>query len=156
MPLASSTSAVPDLETEQILAGLSEAEAEQLQYDWAFYARPNQLLPPGEWLTWLLLAGRGFGKTRAAAEAVRALVCGSTPLEGTEYGHIAIVAETAADARDVCVEGESGILSVHPKGFRPQYEPNILGVAVQTRIDPIPIALVSSSLSEILRNTKSK
>jgi phage terminase large subunit-like protein len=57
MPLASPTSAVPDLETEQILAGLSEAEAEQLQYDWAFYARPNQLLPPGEWLTWLLLAG---------------------------------------------------------------------------------------------------
>jgi phage terminase large subunit-like protein len=66
---------------------------------------------------------RGFGETRAAAEAVRALVCGPTPLAGTEYGHIAIVAETAADARDVCVEGESGILSVHPKDFRPQYEP---------------------------------
>jgi phage terminase large subunit-like protein len=75
-------------------------------------------------LTWLLLAGRGFGKTRAAAEAVRALVCGPTPLQGTEYGHIAIVAETAADARDVCVEGESGILGVHPKDFRPQYEPS--------------------------------
>jgi phage terminase large subunit-like protein len=76
---------------------------------------------PGDWLTWLLLAGRGFGKTRAAAEAVRALVCGPTPLAGTEYAHIAIVAETVADARDVCVEGESGILSVHPKDFRPLY-----------------------------------
>jgi hypothetical protein len=95
-------------------ASLSEAEAEQLQYDWSFYARPNQLLLPGDWLTWLLLAGRGFGKTRAAAEAVGALVCGPTPLQGTEYGHIAIVAETAADARDVCVEGESGILGAPP------------------------------------------
>jgi phage terminase large subunit-like protein len=55
---------------------------------------------------------------------MRALVCGPTPLVGTEYSHIAIVAETAADARDVCVEGESGILSVHPKDFRPLYEPS--------------------------------
>jgi phage terminase large subunit-like protein len=115
---------LPASKKEKILASLSEAEAEQLQYDWSFYARPNQLLPAGNWLTWLLLAGRGFGKTRAAAEAVRALVCGSTPLIWTEYAHIAIVAETAADARDVCVEGESGILSVHPKDFRPQYEPS--------------------------------
>src|ERR1700730_12932492 len=76
---------LPVSEREAILASLSESEAEQLQYDWSFYARPNQLLPPGNWLTWLLLAGRGFGKTRAAAEAVRALVCGPTPLAGTEY-----------------------------------------------------------------------
>jgi phage terminase large subunit-like protein len=75
---------LPALEQEAILAGLSEDEAERLQYDWSFYARPSQLLPPGDWLTWLLLAGRGFGKTRAAAEAVRALVCGPTPLAATE------------------------------------------------------------------------
>jgi phage terminase large subunit-like protein len=48
---------LPASEKEKILAGMSESEAEQLQYDWAFYARPNQLLPPGDWLTWLLLAG---------------------------------------------------------------------------------------------------
>jgi hypothetical protein len=48
-------------EREAILASLSESEAAQLQYDWSFYARPNQLLPAGNWLTWLLLAGRGFG-----------------------------------------------------------------------------------------------
>jgi hypothetical protein len=48
---------LPVLEREAILASLSESEAEQLQYDWSFYARPNQLLPPGDWLTWLLLAG---------------------------------------------------------------------------------------------------
>jgi phage terminase large subunit-like protein len=89
---------LPALEREAILASLSESEAAQLQYDWSFFARPDQLLPAGNWLTWLLLAARGFGKTRAAAEAVRALVCGPTPLVGTEYGHIAIVAETAADA----------------------------------------------------------
>jgi phage terminase large subunit-like protein len=115
---------LPISEREAILSSLSKEQADSLQYDWSFYARPNQILPPGEWLTWLLLAGRGFGKTRAAAEAVRQLVCGSSPNIGTEYGHIAIVAETAADARDVCVEGESGILSVHPKDFRPLYEPS--------------------------------
>jgi hypothetical protein len=53
---------LPVSEREAILASLSESEAEQLQYDWSFYARPNQLLPAGNWLTWLLLAGRGFGK----------------------------------------------------------------------------------------------
>ena len=124
LSLLESLTQLPAAKREAILSLLTEDQAEQLKYDWSFYARPNQLLPPGDWLTWLLLAGRGFGKTRAAAEAVRQLVCGPTPLEGTEYGHIAIVAETAADARDVCVEGESGILSVHPKSFRPQYEPS--------------------------------
>jgi len=124
LSLLESLTKLPVEKQEAILALLTEDQAANLKYDWSFYARPNQLLPSGEWLTWLLLAGRGFGKTRAAAEAVRQLVCGSTPLEGTEYGHIAIVAETAADARDVCVEGESGILSVHPKAFRPLYEPS--------------------------------
>ena len=57
---------LPVSEREAILGSLSESEAEQLQYDWSFYARPNQLLPAGNWLTWLLLAGRGFGKSRAA------------------------------------------------------------------------------------------
>jgi phage terminase large subunit-like protein len=124
LSLLESLTQLPAAKREAILGLLTEDQAEQLKYDWSFYARPNQLLPPGGWLTWLLLAGRGFGKTRAAAEAVRQLVCGPTPLTGTEYGHIAIVAETAADARDVCVEGESGILSVHPKEFRPAYEPS--------------------------------
>jgi phage terminase large subunit-like protein len=86
--------------------------------------RPNQLIPKGDWLTWLLLAGRGFGKTRSAAEAVRALVCGATPLTAGKHARIALVAETAADARDVMVEGESGLLAVHPQEFRPLYEPS--------------------------------
>ena len=95
-----------------------------LEYDWRFWARPNQIAPDGDWRTWLVLAGRGFGKTRAGAEWVRQVACGPTPLAAGRHKRIAIVAETAADARDVLVEGESGILAVHPAAFRPLYEPS--------------------------------
>jgi len=81
-------------------------------------------MPGGQWATWLLLAGRGFGKTRSAGEAIRALVCGKTPLATGGYHRVALVAETAADARDVIVEGESGLLAIHPPDFRPNYEPS--------------------------------
>lgn len=103
---------------------MTPSQLEELNWDWEFWARPNQLIPKGDWLTWLLLAGRGFGKTRSAAEAVRALVCGATPLTAGKHARIALVAETAADARDVMVEGESGLLAVHPQEFRPLYEPS--------------------------------
>lgn len=101
-------------------------------YHWPFWARPNQLPPPIDeltangvpWLTWLVLAGRGFGKTRCGTEWVRSLVTGDTPLTGGTHSRIAIVAETAADARDVMVEGESGILRIHPRDQRPSYEPS--------------------------------
>lgn len=105
-------------------AEMTPSQLEELNWDWEFWARPNQLIPKGDWLTWLLLAGRGFGKTRSAAEAVRALVCGATPLTAGKHARIALVAETAADARDVMVEGESGLLAVHPQEFRPLYEPS--------------------------------
>lgn len=107
-----------------MLKGLTKKQAEEILWDWRFWARPNQLPPVGEWLTWLILAGRGYGKTRTGAEWVRSVVCGKTPLARGTLGRIALVAETAADARDVMVEGESGILSVHPKEFRPLYEPS--------------------------------
>lgn len=93
-------------------------------WDWQAWARPNQLAPSGSWLTWLVLAGRGFGKTRCGSEWVRSIACGKTPLAAGTHHRIAIVAETAADARDVLVEGDSGILSVHPPDFRPLYEPS--------------------------------
>src|SRR5205085_4492876 len=79
---------------------------------------PNQLPPPGDWSIWLLLAGRGFGKTRTLAE----WVCGQAGFE--QASRIALVAATAADARDVLVEGESGILAVAPPWCRPVYEPS--------------------------------
>lgn len=94
----------------------------ELKWKWEFWARPNQLEPEGDWNTWLILAGRGFGKTRIGSETIRAWACGSTPLSGGRYKRIALVAETGADARDVMVEGESGILACHPKDFRPEYQ----------------------------------
>jgi phage terminase large subunit-like protein len=103
---------------------LANIDPEGLLYDWKFWARPNQLPPEGNWLTWLILAGRGFGKTRAGSEWVRSEVCGSTPLGKGRCKRFALVAETAADARDVMVEGDSGILSVHHPDFRPVYEPS--------------------------------
>lgn len=75
-------------------------------------------------MTWLILSGRGFGKTRTGAEWVRAMVSGKTPLTAGRYNRVALVGETAADARDVMVEGESGLLAVHPPEFRPHYEPS--------------------------------
>lgn len=107
-----------------ILKSLSEKQLGELRFDWRFWARPEQLPPSGNWTTWLILAGRGYGKTRTGAEWVRSQVCGSTPLTPGNGQWIALVAETAADARDVMVEGESGLLAIHPKDFRPMYEPS--------------------------------
>jgi len=115
---------LPEAEREERLADLTTKEKAALRYHWPFWARPNQIAPEGDWLSWLILAGRGFGKTRSGAEWVRAGACGKTPLAKGKFGRFAIIAETSADARDVLVEGESGILAVHPKGFRPLYEPS--------------------------------
>ena len=102
-----------------MVAGLSAAEMSR--YNWPFWARPAQLWPDdgdASWNLWLVLAGRGFGKSRCGAEAIRAAVASG------RYGRVALVAPTAADARDVMVEGESGLLAVHPSGERPVYEPS--------------------------------
>lgn len=82
------------------------------------WARPQQLAPEGEWQIWLYLGGRGSGKTRAGAEWVKEQV----GLGRAKW--VALVARTAADARDVLVEGESGILSVYSAKDRPIYEPS--------------------------------
>lgn len=110
-------------EREEALSQLSPAALAELKYNWEFWARPNQLEPAGDWATWLILAGRGFGKTRVGAETIRQWVCGDTPLSPGRCSRIALVAETAADARDVMVKGESGILANHPKDFRPEWSP---------------------------------
>ncbi|MEO1399057.1 MAG: terminase family protein, partial [Pseudomonadota bacterium] len=75
----------------------------------------KQLPPSGDWTTWLLLGGRGSGKTRAGAEWVR------TVMMGGRAGRVALVGETFADAREVMVEGESGLLGVHPTPDRPNW-----------------------------------
>lgn len=103
-------------ERNSILSELTDIEARELLYSWATWARPSQIAPPGKWLTWLILAGRGFGKTRTGAEWVRANV--------NKYERFILVARTAGDVRDVMVEGESGLLSVFPPDQRPRYEPS--------------------------------
>lgn len=117
------------LDRAKFYSELTPKEAAALFWDWRFWARPEQIaptaLPNGEpWSIWLVLAGRGFGKTRLGAEWVRDNICGRTPMSGGKWRRIALVAETAADARDVMAEGPSGILAVHPPEFRPKYEPS--------------------------------
>lgn len=90
-----------------------------LKYNWEFWARPSQKEPLGDWTTWLILSGRGFGKTRTGAETIRRWVCGTTPFSPGRCSRIALVAETAADARDVMVDA---LLACHPKEFMPIYE----------------------------------
>lgn len=113
---------VPPEKLIELFSALTDEEATLLQFQWNFWARPQQLPPTlnkdTTWLTWLILAGRGFGKTRSGAEWVRDLV------EHHKYRRIALVAEDAGDARDVMVEGESGIMAVCPPWNRPQYEPS--------------------------------
>lgn len=119
-----------------LLQELSEEDFEGLEFDWAFWSRANQRAPETTgrnepWGVWLILAGRGFGKTRSGAEWVREQMCGATPLAPGLCRHMAIIAETAADARKVMVgdgltgEAGSGILQVHPKAFRPTYNPSL-------------------------------
>lgn len=108
------------------LASLTDDECEALLHDWRFLARPQQLAPEGDWHNWLILAGRGFGKTRTGAEWVREQVKSGVMRVG-------LIAPTASDARDVMVEGESGLLAVCWEGDRapngeplgrPAYEPS--------------------------------
>lgn len=99
-------------------ASFAEQDLRQAMHSWELWARPAQLPPPGSWRIWLILAGRGFGKTRSGAEWVRSEV------ESGRAGRIALVGATAADVRDTMIEGESGLLRVFPAATRPRYEPS--------------------------------
>jgi phage terminase large subunit-like protein len=81
-------------------------------------ARPSQLPPPGDWIAWLILTGRGWGKTRCGAEWIRSQVMAGC-------SRLALVGATAADVRDIMVEGESGILAISPSHDRPEYQPGL-------------------------------
>jgi phage terminase large subunit-like protein len=109
------------LPEDERLAALQGIDPETLVWDWSVWARPEQIAPPGvDWSIWLVLAGRGFGKTRLAAEWVR------EQAKYTKDGkrRFALVARTAADVRDVIVEGESGIINISPPSEKPHYEPS--------------------------------
>ena len=117
----------PEAFQTQTMAKLTPREMTELNWKWeGWWARPQQVAPPGDWRHWLFVAGRGAGKTRAGSEWVRDQV-------KRGRGRITLIAPTSGDARDVMVEGESGILSVcwagdtdakgNPLG-RPLYEPS--------------------------------
>jgi phage terminase large subunit-like protein len=90
---------------------------EMEKYEWLTHARPAQLIPEGDWWTyWLILAGRGFGKTRTGAETVRQWVTRH------KEQYVNLIGATADDARDIMIEGESGILICCPKDERPVYK----------------------------------
>ena len=99
------------------IGDLDDEASVVLEYDWAFWARETQLPPAGDWRYWLILAGRGFGKTRSGAEWVRAQVAAGRR-------RIALIAPTMADARDVMVEGESGLINISPPWSRPVFQPS--------------------------------
>lgn len=102
-----------------LLRSLASNLADALQDGgWRAKARPSQLPPPGDWNGWLVMAGRGFGKTRTGAEWVRELV------ETGAAGRIGLIGPTASDCRDVMVEGPAGILAVSSPWCRPEYEPS--------------------------------
>ena len=112
IPLAQRASVI-----ETVQRGLKEREAARLTYNWSLHARDSQLPPEGDWDTWLILAGRGFGKTRTGAEWVR------TQVEDGQAHRIALVARTLDEAQSVMIEGESGIVNVSPPWDKPTYEP---------------------------------
>lgn len=113
--MASLLASSPD--RQGILAGLTDAQVAELLEDWRFWARPEQVAPDGDWLTWVINAGRGFGKTRAGSEWVR---------EQVDAGRqrIALIGETYKDLVEVMVYGDSGIASVFPDHQKPKIVAN--------------------------------
>jgi phage terminase large subunit-like protein len=99
----------------EVLADVPDAMLADLADCWRWRARPSQLAPEGDWSQWLILAGRGFGKTRAGAEWVteRARV--------TPGARFALVGVSAHDVASVMVEGESGLLAVAGADFEPEW-----------------------------------
>ena len=107
---------------EDFLAALTEAELFALPWIFEFWAMPHQLPPEGDWRAWVILGGRGAGKTRAGAEWVRAQVEGSRPLDSGRCTRLALVGETIDQVREVMIFGESGIMACSPPDRRPEWQ----------------------------------
>jgi phage terminase large subunit-like protein len=102
------------------IAAIPDAQIQGIHASWRLWARPGQMPPPGAWDNWLMLAGRGFGKTRAGAEWVNSLA-----LAGDGDTRIALIAATGDEARHVMIEGESGLMNVGLRQERPQWQPSL-------------------------------
>lgn len=99
-----------------LLDQMSPAQTRKIRESWHFQSRDSQLSPHQPWQTWLLLGGRGSGKTRAAAEWVREM------MEAQLCHRMALIGPTFADVRDVMIEGDSGLLAISTYGGRPKFE----------------------------------
>ncbi|MBN2906129.1 MAG: DNA-packaging protein [Rhodobacteraceae bacterium] len=109
-------------EQDAFLESLSEGALLALPYLFEFWALPHQLPPQGDWRSWVIMGGRGAGKTRAGAEWVRAEVEGARPLDVGRSRRVALVGETVDQVREVMVFGDSGILACSPPDRRPKWE----------------------------------
>ncbi|MEF3046605.1 DNA-packaging protein [Pseudotabrizicola sp. L79] len=103
------------------LEGLSDEALLALPWIFEFWALPHQLPPDGAWRTWLIMGGRGAGKTRAGAEWVRSMVEGDRPGDPGRARRVALVGETQDQVREVMVFGDSGILACSPPDRRPSW-----------------------------------
>ena len=98
---------------------LDQNERNGFAFIWEYQARSQQLPPPGDWRIWMIMAGRGFGKTRSGAEWVR-MIADQNP-----DARIALVSSSLAEARAVMVEGESGLMAICRPGHKPHFEPSL-------------------------------
>jgi phage terminase large subunit-like protein len=107
----------------ELTQGFRASHYEALLKFWEVWAREDQLPPESEWRNWLILGGRGAGKTRAGAEWVRGVALGRKRF-GENARQIALVGESLNDVREVMIEGVSGLLSIHARWERPFWEPS--------------------------------
>lgn len=122
---------LPEAEQAKALAGLTESEAAALEHDWEFWGRPDQIMPGAlpsgaDWFVWLILAGRGWGKTRTAVENIARMMRGPSPAIAPPGAPaiMTIIADSPFDLRQYSIEGPSGFLNVGPADYRPHHEPS--------------------------------
>jgi phage terminase large subunit-like protein len=110
--------------SQPLMQSLAKSPAATARLKWLASARPSQVTPSGDWRIWLVLAGRGFGKTRLGAEDI-AWYAASNP------GHqIAVVAPTFQDVRGTCFEGVSGLLACIPEPEIAEYNKSLLQITL--------------------------
>ena len=114
---ADSLIGLSDSERSRWLGSATIEELAGLLYDWEFWSRANQREPEGAWRIWLVLSGRGFGKTRIGAEWIRQQV--------KTFEFVNLIAKSRDEYRDVMIEGESGIMAICPDGERPVYRKSL-------------------------------
>ena len=116
--LASADAAVQD----RFLSEVGEGGLCALPFLFEFWAMPHQLPPEGDWRSWVIMGGRGAGKTRAGSEWVRSMVEGAKPLDKGQASRVALIGETFDQVRDVMISGDSGILKCSPPDRMPVWK----------------------------------